>query len=208
MVTAWKQFTIANALFRKTQRGLLSLFFARPTESFYLREIVRTAEIGLGAAQRELARWTEAGLLIRTKRGNQVCYRANPACPVFSELRSLAVKTIGIADGLRDALDCLSERIVVAFIQGSVACRLENSESDVDLVVIGDVEFREVVAALQGGPSKIGREVNPSVYTAKEFRTRLRAKPQFEKSWQESPKEFLIGDEVEFQRLGTRGVER
>src|SRR5437764_14657101 len=90
--------TIATALFGKTQRGLLSLFFVRPEQSFYLRQIVRTASVGQGAAQRELARWTEAGLLVRTERGNQVCYQANPASPVFSELKSLAVKTVGVAD--------------------------------------------------------------------------------------------------------------
>ena len=205
MVSAWKQFTIATALFGKTQRALLSLFFSKPTESFYLREIVHKANIGLGAAQRELTRWTEAGLLIRTQRGNQVCYRANPGCPVFSELRTLAVKTIGIADALRDALDGHSDRIVVAFIHGPVTFRLEQPETAVDLVVIGNVELREVVVALQGARSKIGRVVNPTVCTAKDFRAKLRAKEHLAKTLQESPKAFLIGSELEFQRLGTRG---
>lgn len=90
--------TIGTALFGKTQRALLGLFFVRSEQSFYLRQIVRMAGIGQGAAQRELARWVEAGLLVRTRRGNQVYYRANTASPVFTELKGLAVKTAGMAD--------------------------------------------------------------------------------------------------------------
>jgi uncharacterized protein len=202
MATAWKQFTIASVLFGKTQRGLLSLFFAKPAESFNLSDIVRIAQIGLGTAQRELALWTEAGLLTRTTRGNQVYYRANPACPVYSELRSLAVKTIGVANILRDSLTKFSDEIVVAFVQGSVARQLQELESDVDLIVIGNVEPREVVLALNGSLSTIGQDVKTIVYTAKDFRTKLRAKHPFVKWLLESPKVFLIGDEVELQRLG------
>ncbi|MBZ0169448.1 hypothetical protein MELA_01764 [Candidatus Methylomirabilis lanthanidiphila] len=97
MSTVSSVHTIGTALFGKTQRALLRLFFVRPEQSFYLRQIVRTAEIGQGAAQRELARWVEAGLLVRTQRGNQVYYHANTASPVFAELKGLAVKTAGLA---------------------------------------------------------------------------------------------------------------
>ncbi len=92
---------IGATLFSKTQRALLALFFARPEQSFYLRQTVRLAGIGQGADQRELARWVEAGLLVRTQRGNQVHSQANRQSPVFAELKALAVKTGGVADVLR-----------------------------------------------------------------------------------------------------------
>jgi len=106
--------TIATALFGKAQRALLTLFFLRPEQSFYLRQIVRIAGIGQGATQRELARWVDAGLLLREQRGNQVHYRVNTASPVFSELKALTVKTAGVVDVLRDALAGLAHRIVGA----------------------------------------------------------------------------------------------
>ena len=130
--------TISTTLFNKTQRGLLSLFFVRPEQSFYLRQVVRIADIGQGATQRELARWVEAGLLLRTQRGNQVYFQANPGSPVFPELKSLAVKTAGLADVLRDALTELAEQITVAFVHGSMASGTENLRSDVDVVEAGD----------------------------------------------------------------------
>ena len=122
------------------------------------------AKVGQGAAQRELARWTEAGILIQTRRGNQVCYQANSASPVFPELKSLVIKTVGLADVLRDAFSGIADRIVVAFIHGSVVRNAEKSDSDVDLVVVGGVTFGEVAAAIHPAQGLIGREINPTVY--------------------------------------------
>ena len=195
--------TIGQALFSKAQRALLALFFVRPDRSFYLREFVRAAGIGQGAAQRELLRWAEAGLLTRAKRGNQVYYQANTASPMFGELKGLAVKSVGIADILRDALAGLRSKIVVAFIHGSIARQEENSISDVDLVIVGAVSFGDVVGAIHTAQDIIGREVNPTVYTTREFRNKLRTGQHFVSSLIDSPKIFLIGSQREFKRLGT-----
>lgn len=194
--------TVSTALFGKTQRGLLALFFVRPEESFYLRQIVRITGVGQGAAQRELARWVEAGLLVRTRRGNQVYYQANAASPVFGELKSLVVKTAGIADVLREELAALADRIRVAFIHGSVARGTEKPASDVDLVVVGSLSFAEVADAAVRAQETIGREVNPTVYPVREFRAKLRAGHHFVTELMETPKIFLVGGERELKRLG------
>ena len=203
MDTIASSHSIGETLFGKTQRGLLALFFVRPEESFYLRQIVRTAGVGQGAAQRELARWVESGLLLRTQRGNQVHYQANQSSPVFGELKSLAVKTVGVADVLRDALAEFADRITVAFVHGSVARGTETSDSDVDLVVVGKVSFGEVTTALQTAQTKIGREVNPTVYPVREFRSKLRAAHHFVTSLMDTPKIYIVGDDSELKRLGT-----
>ncbi len=194
--------TVATALFGKTQRALLVLFFMRPERSFYLRQIVRTAGIGQGAAQRELARWVKAGLLLRARRGNQVHYQVNTASPVFAELKALAVKTAGVADALRDALAGLAQRIEVAFVHGSVARGAEKADSDVDVIVVGDVPFSEVVAALHGTQERLGRELNPTVYPPREFRRKLQAGHHFLTTVMAAPKLYLIGGERELKRLG------
>jgi len=157
---------------------------------------------GQGAVQRELERWVQAGLLIRTRQGNQVHYQANQALPIFPELKAITVKTCGVADALREALADLAERIVVAFIHGSMAAGTEKAESDVDLVVVGNASFSEVVASLQDAQERIGREINPSVYSADEFSKKLRSKHHFLTSALIGAKIFLIGDEGELDRLG------
>ncbi|MBZ0158740.1 nucleotidyltransferase domain-containing protein [Candidatus Methylomirabilis sp.] len=202
MSTASAIHTIGTALFGKTQRALLGLFFVRPEQSFYLRQIVRTAGIGQGAAQRELGRWLEAGLLVRTRRGNQVHYQANTASPIFAELKGLAIKTAGVVEVLREALTGLADRITVAFVHGSVVRGTEKAGSDVDVVVVGAVTFSEVVAALHDAQEQLGREVNPTVYTVREFREKLDAGHHFLTATVSAPKLFLIGGDRELDRLG------
>jgi predicted nucleotidyltransferase len=194
--------SIAPALFGKTQRALLALFFAHPEQSFYLREIVRLARVGQGAAQRELARWVDAGLLLRNPRGHQVYYQANRQSPIFNELKSLTAKTLGIADVVREALAKLADRIDLAFIHGSVASGTEKAESDIDLVVVGKLTFAALAQALQTAENRLGREINPTLYSQREFRKKLRAGHHFLKTVAGKPKIYLIGDDRELKRLG------
>jgi predicted nucleotidyltransferase len=113
------------------------------------------------------------------------------------------VKTAGLADVLRQTLEELGDRIVVAFVHGSMASGTQKAGSDEDLVVIGSASFGDVVAACQKAQQAIGREVNPTVYPVREFHAKLRAKHHFVTSLMDSPKIFLIGNERELDRLVT-----
>ena len=192
---------LGAALFGKSKRALLALFYVQPERSFYLRQVMRTLGIGQGAVQRELARLVDAGLLVRTQVGSQVHYQANAASPIFAELKSLMLKSSGVADVLREALAGLSERITVAFVYGSMAMGTGKASSDVDIMVIGDVSFGDVVSALQPAQKTIGREVNPSVYSKREYRAKLQAKHHFLTSVIDTPKVFIVGGEHELKRL-------
>jgi predicted nucleotidyltransferase len=189
--------SLSAALFGKTRRAVLSLLYSHADEAFYLRQLARAAGVGLGAVQREVKRLSEAGILQRTGRGQLVYYQANPQRPLFAELRSLVVKTSGVGDVLRSALTPLSSRVRVAFIYGSVARGAERRDSDVDVMVVGDVTFGEVVSALRPAQETLGREINPTVYPPGEFRSKLRANHHFLKSVVRGTRLFLIGDECE-----------
>jgi predicted nucleotidyltransferase len=200
--------TVGAALFGKTKRSLLGLLYLHPERSFYLRQIVRLLGVGQGAAQRELARLADAGLLSRTQVGSQVHFQANAASPVFGELRALMVKSAGVAEVLGEALASLTKRIEVAFVYGSLARGGGGAGSDVDLMVVGDLNFGDVVSALQPAQQRIGREVNPSVYSTKEFRAKLRSKHHFLSSVVESPKVFVVGGKHELERLAASPMAR
>jgi len=81
--------TILEALFGKTRRFILGLLFQQPDELFYVRKIIRLAKVSPGAAQRELKRLTEAGIIVRSTKDNHVFFQASSACPAYIELRSL-----------------------------------------------------------------------------------------------------------------------
>jgi predicted nucleotidyltransferase len=156
--------------------------------------------------QRELKRLSEAGIILRQVRGRQVFYQANRQCPIFPELQGLLVKTVGVADILRKALAALADRIQVAFLYGSMVKGSARSASDVDVLVIGEITFAELVAALCPAQERLGREVNPSVYPRKEFCGKLAQHHHFLTSVLKEPKVFLVGDEHELARLAQSGM--
>jgi predicted nucleotidyltransferase len=193
-----------SALFGKTRRALLALFYSHPDESFYLRQVIRAVSLGQGAVQREVAKLTDAGLLLRHSRGNQVYYQANRESPIFMELQSLVVKTAGVGDVLRKALVPVQDRIKAAFIYGSVAVGAFSARSDVDVMIVGDVTFAEAAESLRSTQEILGREVNPSVYSPAEFRKKLLAGHHFLNSVVKEKKVFLIGDERELAGMGKK----
>lgn len=192
---------LASLLFGKTRRAILSLLYGHPDESYYLRQIVRIIDFGLGPVQRELKQLTDVGIIRRSASGHQVYYQANPASPVFKELKSLITKTVGVGDTLRTALAPLKDRISIALVYGSVARGEENHRSDVDLLVVGDIAFTEVVKVLRGAQETLGREINPTVYPVEEFRSGIAEEHYFIQNVLSGPKIFVIGDEHELKRL-------
>lgn len=95
---------LADALFPSTRQRVLACLFGRPGRSFYATELVRLTGGGSGAVQRELARLAHSGLATVRRIGNQKHYQANPESPIFSELRGIVEKTLGLAEPLRQAL--------------------------------------------------------------------------------------------------------
>ena len=171
-----------------------------------MREVARRTETAAGAVQRELKALERVGILRRRARGNQVLYRANRESPIFPELQSLVLKTSGLVDVLRDALQPLRDRISLAFVFGSLAAGRATGESDVDLFVVGAVDFGEIVNALQGVNATLGREVNPVVAAVREYEKRVREGDHFVTALRKEPKLFVLGDPDDIDRLAAARV--
>ena len=118
----------------------------------------------------------------------------------------LVLKTAGLADLLRAALDPLAERIHLAFVYGSLASGKADAASDVDVVVIGAVSLSELVEALGPLQNRIGREVNPAVHPVAEFRKKVSQGHRILSSVIAGPKLFLIGRQNELELARDRCV--
>jgi predicted nucleotidyltransferase len=196
------QQSLAAVLFPGYRRRVLGLLLLRPDESFHGREIARLTGLPAGTITRELRRLAEAGLLERESRGNQVLYRANRASPVFEEVAGILRKTSGLADELARALSPLVADIQVAFVFGSMAHGTQQRGSDVDLIVVGGVDFGRVVDILYPVQKSLGREINPKVFAQNEWRAKVKAKNAFIIDVLSKPKIFLVGGEDELASIG------
>lgn len=192
------QGSLADALFSKTQQRVLAQLFGRPDRTFYANELISLTGGGSGAIQRELARLERSGLITSERRGAQKHFQANPASPLFEELRSIVRKTVGLAEPLREALQPLAPRIKAAFVYGSVAKRADSARSDIDLMIVSDkLDFATVVGALYPLEAKLGRAINPNIFKSREFAKRLKKSDGFLKRVIAQPKLWIIGSENE-----------
>jgi predicted nucleotidyltransferase len=187
---------MADALFPRVRQRVLAILYGNPDRSFFASELMALAQSGRGAVQRELTDLTAAGLLTATTQGNQRHYQANRAAPVFGELRSLVLKTFGLADVLRDSLSPLTGKIEAAFVFGSVAKQQDTASSDIDVMIISDsLGYADVFGALEPAAISLGRPVNPTVYTSAQLAKRAKQDNAFVQRVLEQPKIWLIGQE-------------
>jgi len=196
--------SLSSVLFPEYRRRVLGMLLLHPEQSLHGREIARRTGLPAGTLTRELKRLAHVGLLTQDKRGNQLIYSANRNSPIFSELAGILRKTSGLADVIAEALEPLSERIDVAFIFGSMARAAETAGSDVDVLIIGSIDFGSVIDALYPAQQELGREINPKVFAGSEWESRLKDKNPFVLEVLANAKIFLIGDEHELAELGRR----
>ncbi len=195
--------TLSNVLFGRTRGAVLAVLYGHVGESYYLRQLARMTGIALGPVQRELRQLVDAGLVTKRIQGTQTLFTANESSPVFSEMRSLVAKTVGMHDVLLAALSPLSSKIDLAFVYGSVARAGETEQSDIDLMVVGTAGFADVVDQIANAQKILNREINPTVYTAREFGSKLRG--NFMKTIL-GGKLFIIGGEDDLRELGRQPV--
>lgn len=191
---------LASLLFGAYRRDALALLLLHPEESFHVREMARITGKAPGTMLRELNTLADAGVLTRTRVGNQVRFQANPECPIYEDLRNILKRTAGVADVLRDFLEPLADRINAAFVYGSVARGDERPGSDIDLMLVGEVSFADVVGALSPAHEVLRREIHPTVYPPAEFRVKLRVEPFLARVLADK-KIFVIGNDDDLGKL-------
>ncbi len=189
----------------RTRVRLLARLLLSRGQSFYVRQLAALEDLPYNAVQREAVALSGAGILKRQRSGNRVYYLANEQCPIYRELRAILLKTVGLGDVLREALGKERRAIEVAFLYGSFAGGEEQTDSDVDLLVIGPIGGRELSALLAGSRRALAREINYVVFPADEFCMRVRQRDHFVTTLLREPKLFLVGDEQDLAALVARG---
>jgi predicted nucleotidyltransferase len=194
---------LGRALFSRVQQRVLSILYGHPERSYHASEIIRLAGSGSGAVQRVLLRLANAGILSTEVSGNRKQYRANSACPIFGELRSIVRKTVGLVEPISKSLQPYRSKIKAAFVYGSIARGADKSTSDVDVMIIGDdIAYSEIYTALQRIERVLLRKINPTLVTPMEWKSKLENKNPFISKVNQQPKLFILGSSDELKGIG------
>ena len=184
----------------RVRSEIFRLLFGASEGRLHIREMERRTGLSVATVRQELQKLLRMQLVEAQRSGNRLYYRANKGHPLYPDIRNMVLKTVGMVDILRDALD--KEGVTIAFVFGSVASNQEGARSDVDLMVIGDVGLRTLSDWLSGISEQIGREVNPHVINEIEFGQRMRSHDHFVTSVLESEKLFIKGNEHDLEAMG------
>jgi len=192
---------VLQALFSSRVRvELLTHFFTHPGERFYARGLAKQMGEHYNAVWQELGNLERLGLLIGEQDANIKYYRLNPDFPLYPELKRIILKTAGLGQVLRDTLTHLGE-VEFAFIFGSVAADQEDMLSDVDLMLVGEVNLLELSGVVAQLEEQIGREINYLILTPAELSQRLGDGEPFIQNVLAGPKIMLIGAEDALRRI-------
>ena len=185
-------------LFTSNARAeVMRILFNGKAKEHYLREIEKNTDIQISSLQKEVKHLISIDLVKARKDGNRIYFKANIEHPIYSDLVSIVEKTVGVVSLLKERL--VDSKIECAFLFGSMAKNKEKASSDIDLIVIGDLGMRTLTKLLSGLQEKLGREINPHIFTRTEFKKRIKSKDHFITSVLKEEIKTIIGDINEYR---------
>lgn len=161
--------SIADFLFTKRQQKVLAPLLLNPGRHYGVTELVLLSGSGRGAGQVLVQNLINAGLLRETRIANLRRIEVNTAFPLYSEIRSICLKSFGLIEVLRSELEPFKESLDCAFVFGSVAQGTDHADSDIDLMIVGTVPFAAINEALANAEQTIGRTIHAHLYTSDEW---------------------------------------
>ena len=172
---------------------VIGWLFTHTDEQYYVRELTKLLGEDSTNVSRELTRLESLGILLSTRSGRQKYYRANPDSSVFDELKSLAAKTTGAVDIIRRAIEDHRPGIQAAFVFGSFARQEQTAASDVDVLIVGDVDEIALQASISRAESELRRTINYAVLSREEYREQLDREEGFLFTVLAGPKLMVMG---------------
>jgi len=179
---------------------ILKLFFKDVEKEYYFREISKILNKEPSCYQKYLDRLVEDEILLDERRGNMRFFRLNKEHPLYEEIKSIVSKTVGLENELKEIVDKICG-VECAFIFGSIAVGKENSNSDVDLMLIGEVDQNVLTPLLSLAEGKIAREINYHIYSKEEIIRKIKKQDGFLSNIFLSPIIKLKGDPYEFEGI-------
>ncbi len=162
----------------KIARKILTLFFLNKGERFYINELAKTIKEDPSNVYKKLFQLKEEKIILDEFQGKERFFFLNKKYPLLKEYKKIVLKGLGFETTLREKLRKIKS-IKAAYLFGSYAKGKLSTESDIDLLVVGDFKTIELQKALLEIQKFIGKEINSVEMSEKEFNKRKKEKDGF-----------------------------
>lgn len=186
--------SLVDPFMTPNQQRVLSAILLNPNKTYSLSDLIRASGGGHGGTQIFINKLHKTGIVLDERVGNQRRFRANTEFPIYTELRGICVKSFGVAERVKEMLHPYADDIGLAFVFGSIAKGTDKGGSDIDVLVVGNVDLIELMNAAAVLGSDLGREVNVNQYSKADWKKAL-AQDSIVKSIVGGPKLMVIGND-------------
>ena len=163
-----------KSLFSSSIRAdVLSLLLSSPDEKFYVREIAKLLRKNPSGVKRELDNLEQMGIVLSERVANLKYFQANNESPLFSELKNLITKSLGLPGAIKAVIRASGAK--AAFIYGPYA---EGEDvGAVALFVIGASESEDAVKkGLRDLQKKFGQKISYTLMEEDEYKIKRKKK--------------------------------
>ncbi|HEX8645463.1 MAG TPA: nucleotidyltransferase domain-containing protein [Thermoleophilaceae bacterium] len=174
------------------QVGLLALLLLQPERTWTLQELTETLSAPQASVHRELKRAESAGIIVRDDGARPHRFSAAADEPLYGPLAELLRRSVGVEEQLRAVLE--RPDVVAAAIYGSWAGGSRRPGSDIDLVVVGDADLRELRRRTRAVGKSVGRTIDLTILATDEFQRLLTDRSSFARRLLDGPTKPLVGD--------------
>lgn len=178
----------------RTRAKLLQTFFSQPEEIFYVRQLTRITGEEINAVRRELARMEKRGMVKKEARANRLYYHFRKDYLFYADILNLMAKTGGLGKEVIKNINKIG-KVKFAVLSGKFVRQKKHRQSDVDLLIVGQIILAQLAAIIKEAENKLKREINYTVMNKEEFQFRKKRKDPFILSILLKSKIMLIGDE-------------
>ncbi|MFH1412889.1 MAG: nucleotidyltransferase domain-containing protein [bacterium] len=178
----------------------MNFLFKNPDKECYLREIARNLNKEPSYIQNSVNTLVSDGILKDERKGNLRFFKLNKEHILYNELKNIISKTLGLEHKLKELVNSL-EGVESAFIFGSIASNKEDSESDIDLIIIGSVNQDQLIDNITKLELELNREINYHLYGKEEVIDKINKQSDFIIKIFNEPKIILKGNLDEFTEL-------
>lgn len=176
----------------KTRVSLLKLFFENPQKPYFVRELTREIDAQINSVRRELDNLVKLGIVqiaedaviepqheweeVPKGLNQKKFYQLNPLFVLHEELSSLFSKShLMLEKDLMDKLAALEQAYLVIM----TGFFTDNNETITDILLVGNIAKAPLAEIVSAYEKKLGREINYTVMSMKEFEYRREITDRF-----------------------------
>jgi hypothetical protein len=187
--------TPSNSLFTKVRQRILSIFYLNPHQDYHTNEIIRLANSGTGAVQRELKNLAKGRVITAKRLGNQIRYQANSDLSYYQALRTLILHSFGLADICHELLiKPIAKYCDCAFIFGPLVQLQDQAGGNIDIFIISSqIKYEVIYRLAKNLEMRLNRPIQTTLLSKKEWQQKIADKDKYILTIRKQAKIYLLG---------------